>query len=531
MVGIRDYPIKRVIATSRDVFDVSGSDSEWDRALPALEEAGFVRVKTVASTLELTNDVYLDLAVPALAGDHSQIAAAWLRLKGSLEGERDWKPLARLGDMFRRQEDTQNAEKCYRAALGGFSKDSDPDAWAFAQLGLGLILLVKIEESAESQRAPLLEEAKNAFQGTLAVVTPESDSAVWAEASAGLATVYRTEAALGLEALLRQGSPTTRQRRIRGQALESALTESRDALKVLRKDSTPEEWAEAEYQLGLVHYVTALLSGDLRDRRTKLDTAIEAQRRALSVYTDTDHPIKVARVERAMGDACKLRAEASIRPRKDELLNQAVSSYKHAIDISTARQLWSGAEMATIRTQLASCFRGLAILSEEPRRSEFLESAADLYRVASQAFDQQTSYVNRAEALRDLGQTLSDLAVLADTERMPSLWNESQVAFTDAFETLGGRGTRTLRAQLHLGLASIYWQRASSTDSPSPSDIVQAFGNASRAQNSFPAGEHATEINQATKIARDAARKAQELKIPLPGNGDISSSRNQRAVS
>jgi hypothetical protein len=362
-------------------------------------------------------------------------------------------------------------------------------------------------------------------------VTAESDPIIWAEASNGLATVFRTEAATGLDALLRQGGPTTRQKKIRGQALESALIKSRDALKELKKETAPDEWAEAEYQLGLVHYVTAQLSGEPRDRRTKLDIAIEAHQRALTVFTESENPTKVARTERALGDACKLRADVSIRPRKDEMLQLAIGAYNHAIGISTARHLWSGDELGSIQSNLASCLRSLALLSEEPRRSELLESAADAWRAASHNFDPEASTTFRAEALRDLGGVLLTLASLSESQRQSELANESLVVFTDAFKTLGGRGTRSLRAQLHLGLASVHWQRATST-TPSPTmDVVQAFGNAERALHTFPPDEHTAELNQARKIARDAERKAKELNISLPTQGDSSSGRNQREVS
>jgi tetratricopeptide (TPR) repeat protein len=531
VAGIRDYPIKRVVATARDVFDAVGSDTDWDRALSGLQDAGFLAVQMVASALKPANDVYLDLAVPTLAASDTHGTFYWTRLKDSLGKERDQKALVRLGDLFRRHDNPLQAEECYRGALEGLTKETSADDWAHAQLGLGSILVGQIELSAERERAPLLEQAKTALEHALAVMTPGSDPTPWAEASGALATVYRIEAATGLDALIRHGGPTTRQRRIRGQVLESALAESRDALKVWKKETTPEEWAEAEYQLGLVYFVTAQLSWDARDRRAKLDTAIDAHRRALTVFTEGENSIKVARAERAMGDACRLRAEASNRPRKDEMLQQAISAYTHAIGISTARQLWSGDDLATLQTNLASCLRGLALLGEEPQRSSLLENAADTLRASSQGFDLEVSYVQRAEALRDLGQTLNDLAVQAELERKLNLLNEGLVAFTDAFKILGRRGTIALRAQLHLGLALLYWQRATNTNPPAPMDVVQAYANAKKAQHGLSAGEHAAELIEARKVARDAERKAKASQIALPRQSDDSSPRNQREAS
>jgi tetratricopeptide (TPR) repeat protein len=530
-IGVRDYPIRRVIATARDVNGAVGSEDDWDGALSALSKSGFVNVQLVASTLTTTNDVYLDLAVPASPSGSSHVTEKWLHLQGSLEREQDWKPLARLGDAFRRQDDSSYAEACYRGALRGLTRANGPDEWALAQLGLGSILLEQIEMSPDSERSPFLEEARTAFDCVLSVVTPESDSFMWAETSAGLATLYRTEAATGLEALLRQGGPTTRQRKKRGQALEIALADSRGALKILRKETSPEEWAEAEYQLGLVHYVTAQLAWDARDRRTKLDTAIEAHERALTVFTEGENATKVARVQRAMGDACKLRAEVSIRPRKDEMLQRAISAYNHAVGISTARQVWSADETAGIRTNLGSCLRALALLSEEPRRSELLEKAATEFRGASHEYDLETSFVSRAEALLDLGNTLCEMALQSAAEQQSELWNESLVAFTDGLTALGRRGPNALRAQLHLGLATVYWQRAAHATPPPPVDVVQAFGNAQRALNLLPPDASAAQFNQTRKIIRDAERKARDSKIALPGQGDSSSLRHQHDAS
>jgi hypothetical protein len=130
--------------------------------------------------------------------------------------------------------------------------------------------------------------------------------------------------------------------------LDDAAKSCREALRILRKDTMPEEWATAQQNLGLVLLTHAKFAQDATDRRRMLDGALDAFANALTVFTQESHIYRWVRVQRNIGEVCQLRAEASNRPRKDELLQQAVDAYASSLSVSTPIPIWQESDQADI---------------------------------------------------------------------------------------------------------------------------------------------------------------------------------------
>src|SRR5262249_28102079 len=144
-----------------------------------------------------------------------------------------------------------------------------------ARLGLAIVLSHRVDEIQDKAALDaLLEEAQMAFRDALEIITVDSLPNVWAEAQAGLA------------AIIRYAARTTRGPVRRRQMLDSAAANCRAALRILKKESAPEEWADTQLNLALILQTHAQVTQDLRARRDLLDNAIAAHGKALEVYTE-----------------------------------------------------------------------------------------------------------------------------------------------------------------------------------------------------------------------------------------------------
>jgi tetratricopeptide (TPR) repeat protein len=501
--GIREYPAPRVFATAQALFDPAGTDSDWTQALSALDRAGFLNLKLGNAggllTLIPVADVYLDLAVPDYGSADSPASADWPRLQESLERELDARALVRLGDAFRRKDTEAHAERCYRSALGTLTKEDAKGDWALAQFGLGSVLADRLDDVPDPQRDALLDEAEHALRESLKVISRESDPTIWGQACGALASVIRQEAR------------TTRGPARRNKMLEDATARCRDALKIIRRETLPEEWAAVQYNLGLVLFTHGQISGDPRIRRSLLDDAIEANRKALTAYTADANPIRLARVERSLGDACELRAEAARRPRKDELLRQAIGAYAHAVGIATARLVWSATEVATIQSNLGHCYVKLARLLDPPSQADLLTEAASAFQSSARGFSGNSLLVQQAEALRDMASAMGDHARVADTTMKARLLGEAIGALDGAVRILGRAGPHTLHAEIHLRLATLRWQRLLESGSTTREEIARIRDDIEKALRGYTEAGSPVEYRQIQKLAREVERKNGEL--------------------
>jgi tetratricopeptide (TPR) repeat protein len=501
---IREYRLDRVLRTTTTLF--APRHSQWTRELEALQGAGCVHQEVIGSgqvvLIKPTVEVYLDVAVP----DYSVSGAAmddWPKLQVCLAQAQDGYALVRLGTAFRKAGDDNRAETCYRSALDVLTRATAEQDWANAQFGLADVLSRRVDTADVAQRRKLLEQAEEAFNNALLVVQRESDPTFWAEIQGRRAGVIRHEAT------------TTVGPRKRVDMLQSATKSCREALKILRRDTTPDEWAEAQQNLGLVLLTHAQFSQDAATRRGMLDDALDALTLALTVFTPESHAYRWARVQRALGDTCRLRADASNRPRKDELLRKAVKAYGHALDGVPSLPLWRPDERAEMLSCISTCGYHLGLLLSGGERDALLEQASEAAQASADGYASQGMHELAAYAGQLLGTIQYERSTTITGDMRITLLDEAIQANVHALAQLGRQGPRDLRPQMRLELARLYWTRATQGDQHAVvvmrNDIEETVRYAEQALNYFTRANAPAEYRLATKLQRDAKNKTKAL--------------------
>lgn len=500
--GIQVYSLERVLTTAARLFPPPRSN--WAPDVDALRTTGFVQQEVLdngrATILQPIVDVYLDVAVPEYA-EPQTFRADWPKLLDSFVVSQDAYALVRLGNAFRKSGDDDLAETCYRRALDHLTRGTAEQDWASAQFGLGDVLRKRVDSADTAERRKLLEQSEEAFTSALTVINRESDPTFWAEIQGRLAGVIRHEAT------------TTVGPKKRIAMLDSAAQRCREALKILRKDTAPDEWAEAQKNLGLVLLTHAQFAQDANTRRRMLDSALDAFASSLTVYTPEEHVFNWPKVRRYVGDTSRLRADAANRPKKDELLEQAVNAYSDALGPNAPMLLWRPAERGEILNYLSMCALTLGGLQSGSSRDDILTRAG-----------------NWAKAWIDLDLTnKQDVAgayqrfAVIQFERASRAPSGTRLVFIDdaiqanlqALNVLGRQGQRELKPQIRLELARLYWERASLGDQDASmiikEDVEATLRHASQALEYFTKVNDPSKYRLAVKLQRDATNKARDM--------------------
>lgn len=517
--GIQVYRLDRVWRTTTALFAPSRSD--WNPEIEALCSTGFLRQTVVdggrVTLLEPVAEVYLDVAVPDYDTAESAMSD-WHRLQESLNDAQDGQALVRLGHAFRQSNNSEmgdndvRAEACYQNALEYLTRATAEQDWANAQFGLGDVLSRRVDRSAAPEQRKLLERAEEAIKNSLTVVHRETDPTFWAEIQGRLADVIRHEAT------------TTVGRKRRVDMLDDAAKSCREALRILRRDTMPEEWATAQQNLGLVLLTHAKFAQDANTSRRMLDGALEALLASLSVFTDESHAYRWARVQRAIGESCQLRADASNRPKKDDLLRQAVDAYAAALSNTTPIPLWQPTDEADILSTLSICAYALARLHGESSKEALLVQAAEAARASAAVYTRQSMPEQAAQACQLLSTIELDRTVVAEASKRLAILDEAIQADIDALNHLGRLGPRELRPQLRLSLARLYWARTTYGDQAAvrvvQKDLEETAKYVEQVLEFFTKASAPTEYQLAVRLQREARSKALTLGA-VPANSRI----------
>jgi tetratricopeptide (TPR) repeat protein len=506
--SVQQYNLERILRTATSLYNHKQADDTRD--LEALRGGGFLRQTVVDNgrvvLLEPVTEVYLDVAVPYYS-DPATAMAEWPNLAKSFEAAQDAYALVRLGDAFRRESDDEHAERCYRSALQTLTRGAAPQDWALAYYGLGDVLSRRVDVTDVTGARKVLEEAEDAFNRVLQVVSLESDPTFWAEIQGRRAEVIR------LEATTTVGRP----RRVK--LLDEATKNCRDALKILRRDTSPDEWAEAQKNLGLVLLTHSLLAQDANTRRRMLDNALEALTASLTVFAPENQPYRWTRAQRALGDASRLRAEASNQPRKSVLLRQAVNAYAHAVGMVRPVPLWHTGEQAEILENLGTTAFTLGMLLDGSERADLLQEAAARSKAAAEIYAGLQQYEQGVQATQTLATACAELATIRSSDATSQLLDDAIAVTANALTYLSGQrsneATKKMRAQVHLELAQLYWARSSLTGQhptlAMQKDIEEAASHVRLALDYLTKENAPSEYQQATRLQRNTKARAASL--------------------
>jgi tetratricopeptide (TPR) repeat protein len=505
--GITDYPTARVLRVTHDLFAPTTDD--WTEALRELSLVGFIGQRSTISgdtvATSPTQEVYLSVAVPDYADPGSPPDRDWPRLADSLASAQDTKALLRLGDACRARDLNAEAQRCYESALAGLSQQAAPLDWARGKLGSGITLARSLDDAQGKVDADILKRAEEALRDALTVITEESMPDLWAEAQGGLAIVVR------------QTARTTQGPQRRQRLLDRAAASSRAALRILKRATAPEDWADAHYNLALILQTHASLVGDARLRRDMLDGAADACRHALEVYTP-DYRYKRARVQRCLGDVLSERAPSS--QRKAELYEEAIKAYSDTLIL--LGDLHGSRFRADSLAGRAAALRDSALLQDTSQKPDMLRRAEADYLEASKVYEQLPDALNQyARSLSDRGGTLRWLAAIDSSDEKAISLDESTQLQVQALRALGQKGSYDLHSIIHWELANSKREQAllfgqSGDKENACKRLAEAGAQVEKAlQYSNPEVPPGMQ-QQAERLKRDIERDRRTLGCPRP---------------
>ncbi len=196
----------------------------------------------------------------AWAGAHNALGIAyWQRVRGE------------------RADNQEAAISHFETAQTVFSRADYPQQWAQLQNNLGVVNWNRIQ----GKRAAHLEEAILRFEAALTVITHDADPARWAQLQNNLGNAYKSR---------ETGDPADNG--------EQAVAHLVAALTVFTREALPSEWAQAQNNLAVAYM--ARLHGDRSDNREKAIACLQA---ALSVFTREGFPQLWAQTQHNLGGA------------------------------------------------------------------------------------------------------------------------------------------------------------------------------------------------------------------------------------
>jgi tetratricopeptide (TPR) repeat protein len=469
-VGIVDYPAPRVRATAVDLFALDEHD--WQNALDALAQAGFVRLGEIGAggeqALASVAEVYLERAVLDEPSSGEEGTDAWLQLAESLLRHQDAEALFKLGLAFGQRStgdlraNRHYAGACYRAALEVYTRQSAPIAWALMQNALGDALKREADLLAGAEQAALLAQAVAAHRAALEVFSRNTLPAGWALAqnNLGNALSQRARLAVGAERI---------------GLLGQALAAYHAALEVRTRERLPAAWAATQSNLGQALGVQAqLLIG--AERASLLEQEVACYQAALEVYTRQNAPDAWAAIQNNLGNALRTQAEQAEKAARSALLSQAVSAYRAALEVYTREEtpaLW-----AMVHSNLGIALSAQADSVYGMIREVLLMQAIEAYRAALEVRTRQSAPAAWAMTQSNLGAALRGRAGhVAGQERADVLGLAAQV-YRAALTVYTREGTPIAWAGTHFNLALIHLDRATTLEPEDKSAACQALREA-----------------------------------------------------
>ncbi|MEZ5856670.1 MAG: hypothetical protein R3D67_18705 [Hyphomicrobiaceae bacterium] len=193
------------------------------------------------------------------------------------------KALAEIGEHNRTPEILERAAAAYREALKLAVTEKHQAVYVDLKMGLGSMLVLLAMDDGEGA-ADLLTEAAGAYRAALELLDAEADGEQWAEAQFNLG--------LALLGLGEQGGVATH--------LEQAVDAFKQAIEAMPRIRMPQRWALAQMNLG--NALAALGERDGQDT-SRLRQAIAAYGVALEELVRESDPLKWAITQMNLGSA------------------------------------------------------------------------------------------------------------------------------------------------------------------------------------------------------------------------------------
>lgn len=450
--SIYSYPESRVRATVEDVFQMP--PQEWRRARNALVRARFIRLESAPAGKERLlvpiADVYLGDGVPDYTPPGIEISDGWRELEKSLTRREDADGLNQLGLAFLERRtgsmlmNTQHAEACFRAALGGYRQRGAHAAWAIAQHHLALTHWHQAQMAEPSERGVLLAQARAAYRMALRVAQWEDMPLYWALMQQHLG------AALSQQATLAEGAERVG---LHAQAIEALQDAQGLYVRSLMKDAG----ARTQEDLGVALSEQAHLA-EGAERAALLGQAIAAYRASLEIYAREAPRTNWARTQNNLGIALMQQAELAEGAARAARLNEARAAHEAALEVYTPAG--TPEDWASTQCSLGTILRHQAEQAEGAERAALLAQATAAYRTALQVCSREDAPEVWAMTQNNLGVALSDQADLEQGSARVTLLNQAASAHRAALSVYTRTYLPVEWAGTHLNLAQVYFARA-----------------------------------------------------------------------
>lgn len=302
----------------------------------------------------------------------------------------------------------QQAGEAYRATLSIYTREYTPNQWAIVQNNLGSILSEQAElvETTEQKR-DLYQQMFKAYQAALLVYTQDSTPNQWAKIQNNIGVAYHKLAELA------EGNE-------RLDLLEQAVSACHAAQSARIREYVPFEWADTEQNLGNVLNELVKLSDDRSIQRDLLQQTAQAYQSSLEVYTYEHDPDSWARIQNKLGDTFFGLVDISEEAEKASLLQSALIAYQAVLRVCTQEHnpdLW-----ALAQANLGAIMHGLARYASDPAKTlDLLQQAVTAFKKALLFFTQEGYPKSWSTAQIRLAKTLCDLIWFVDPMKSPDV--------------------------------------------------------------------------------------------------------------
>lgn len=284
-----------------------------------------------------------------------------------------------------------------------------PLEWASAQMNLGAALSRKANlANNPEEKHNLLNQSAQSHRAALTVYTKESTPQSWATAQFNLGAALSDDA-----------------KQVKGEERNNLLKEAFDAycaaLTVFSKELTPINWSSNQYQLGNVLQSQARLMSEEKQFQ-QLQEAIQAYNAALEVYNKADFPSEWAMTQDNIGQVLYYKATFLNRQEQCSLLEKSIQAFQKALEVYTqerTQSAWNSAQhsLGNSLHRLSSCVSG-------NEQAQLLNKAIEAYRKALKGLNKKDNSIEWALVQLNLSIALGSLALITDRQERQTLLDE-----------------------------------------------------------------------------------------------------------
>jgi tetratricopeptide (TPR) repeat protein len=296
--------------------------------------------------------------------------------------------------------------------------------------------------------------------------------------------------------------------------LDDASEAYRDSVKVVTSETTPQEWAETQFNFGLILQLQAEMETTASTRRAMYDKSMKALEEANGKLDRRRAAFTWFRAQKGLGEVCLERASSARRPNKDMLLRKAVSALRQATSFPPAEI--SMRDLGDTYMQLEQALNALAVISTQKEAAECFQQAAEAFGKARERNQNAQTSPGRfsnevVQALCSFTQASSDYL-----DRLQAVGTAGTRDYAiDAYEKALGYFRPGEGQEIRIALAEQYFKRSKELPGPTGSsaceDVRHAQELIAHALRYVATQRDATLLRRANKLQRDCAERAATL--------------------